>query len=81
MRRYSVILEPVHESGFEGYYYAHFPTLDLTTQGLGVEGALRAGRELVEAWVAEKQAHGERVPEEGESFMTHIEVGDALFGA
>ena len=38
--RYSVFLEPIEEQGFEGYYYAHVPALDLTTQGLGVEGAL-----------------------------------------
>lgn len=31
--RYSVLLEPVNEPEFEGYYYAHIPTLDLTTHG------------------------------------------------
>jgi predicted RNase H-like HicB family nuclease len=54
--RYSVLLEPIHEPGFEGFYYAYIPTLDLTTHGPGVEGALAAARELIELWIAEKQA-------------------------
>ena len=54
--RYSGLLEPIQEPEFVGFYYAHIPTLDLTTHGQGVEGALAAARELVEAWVTEKQA-------------------------
>ena len=76
--RYSVFLEPIEEQGFEGYYYAHVPALDLTTQGLGVEGALDAARDLVELWVAEKRAHGEAVPEEKRSLVAQIEVADAV---
>ena len=53
--RYSVVLDPIHEPEFEGYYYAHIPTLDLTTHGQGIEGALTAAQELVEAWVSEKR--------------------------
>jgi hypothetical protein len=56
----SVLLEPVEEAGFEGFYYAHIPVLDLTTHGLGVEGALVAARDLAEAWVAERRSHGDR---------------------
>ncbi len=78
--RYSVILEPVNEPGFEGYYYAHIPTLDLTTHGQGVDGALSAAQELVEAWVTEKRAHGETVPTEAKSLIAQIEVADALLG-
>ncbi len=62
-----------------GYYYAHVPSLDLTTHGLGIEGALHAAQELVEAWVAEKRAHGEAVPTERQSVVAQIEVGDAPF--
>jgi hypothetical protein len=58
--RYSVLLEPVEEAGFEGFYYAQIPVLDLTTHGLGVEGALVAARDLAEAWVAERRSHGDR---------------------
>lgn len=79
--RYSVVLDPIHEPGFEGYYYAHIPTLDLTTHGKGVEGALSAAQELVEAWIAEKRAHGEAVPTETQPLITQIEVADAVLGA
>jgi len=76
--RYSVFLEPINEPEFEGYYYAHIPTLDLTTHGEGIEGALTAARELIEGWIAEKRAHGEKVPVEEKSLITQIEVPDAL---
>ena len=78
--RYSVLLEPVGELGFEGYYYAHVPTLDLTTHGLGVEGALDAARELVALWVAEKRARGDTIPTETQSLVGHIEIADAVLG-
>jgi len=49
--RYHIFLRPVREEGFEGYYYAHIPTLELTTHGKGIEGALKA---VIEAWIEEK---------------------------
>ncbi|MBI4401660.1 MAG: type II toxin-antitoxin system HicB family antitoxin [Nitrospirae bacterium] len=76
--RYSVFLEPVKEPEFQGYYYAHIPTLDLTTHGQGMEGALTAAQELAEAWIAEKRARGESVPVESKSLIAQIEVPDAL---
>ncbi len=76
--RYSVLIESVNEAGFEGYYYAHVPSLDLTTDGRGIEGALQAAQDLVEAWVAEKRAHGETIPTERQSVIAHIEVPDAI---
>ena len=76
--QYSVFLEPVNEPEFQGYYYAHIPTLDLTTHGHGIEGALAAARELAEAWITEKRAHGDPVPVEGKSLFAHVEVSDAL---
>lgn len=79
--RYSVLLEPVQEPGFEGYYYAHIPVLDLTTHGQGVEGALEAARELVEAWIAEKRSHNEPVPTETTTLIGHVEVSDAVLGS
>ena len=78
---YSVLLEAINEPEFQGYYYAHVPTLDLTTHGQGIEGALKAAQELVEAWVSEKQANGETVPSETKSLIAHIEVPDALLRA
>ena len=79
--RYSVFLEPVKEPEFQGYYYAHIPTLDLTTHGPGLEGALKAAQELVESWIAEKRAHGETVPVESKSLIAPIEVSDALLSS
>ena len=76
--RYSVFLEPVNEPKFQGYYYAHIPSLDLTTQGQGIEGALAAAKELMEVWIAEKRANGEPVPVENQSLIAQVEVPDAL---
>lgn len=70
--RYSVLIEAATENGFEGYYYAHVPFLDLTTHGQGIEGALQAAKELDEAWVAEKQGHGETVPLERHSVIAQV---------
>lgn len=76
--RYAVLLEPIQEVGFEGFYYAHIPTLDLTTHGQGVEGALVAARELVEVWISEKRSRGETIPSETATLIGHIEIPDAL---
>ncbi len=76
--RYSVFLEPVNEPELRGYYYARIPTLDLTTHGQGIEGALAAAKELMEAWIAEKRAHGEHVPMEEKSLIAQVDVPDAL---
>ncbi|HEX4794111.1 MAG TPA: hypothetical protein VH370_09980 [Humisphaera sp.] len=80
--RYTVVLEPTNEPDQPGWYYAHIPTLDLTTHGLGVEGALAAAKDLVAGWIAELAANGEVVPQEGQGFVSQIEVPEnALHGA
>ena len=79
--RYAVLIESIQEPGFEGFYYAHIPTLDLTTQGKGIEGALAAASELAEAWVAERRAHNGPVPIETTTLVGHVEVPDAVLGA
>lgn len=76
--RYAVLIEPVNEAGFEGYCYAHLPSLDLSTLGLGIEGALQAAQELAGAWVAERRANRELVPTERNSVIAQIEVADAF---
>jgi predicted RNase H-like HicB family nuclease len=49
--RYPVMLERLpEEEGMPGYYYAHVPSLGLTTHGKGMEGALDAARDLVALW-------------------------------
>ena len=75
-----MILCPIREPEFEGYYYGHVPTLDLTTHGEGVEGALAAARELVEGWIAEKRSHGEPVPADDGALSTYVDVADAVLG-
>ena len=59
-----------------GYFYAHVPTLGLTTHGMGVEGAREAAMDLVTLWVAEKRANGEGTPAAGETLMSTLEVPD-----
>ena len=76
--RYAVFLEPICEPGFDGCYYAHIPTLALTTHGVGIEAALLAARELAEVWIAEKRAHGEAVPHETLGLLGHIDLPDAI---
>ena len=78
MMRYSVLLEPINEPEFQRYYYAHIPTLDLTTHGMEIEGALGAAQQLVEAWVEEKRSRGETVPVEAKSLIAHVEIPDAV---
>lgn len=76
--RYSVFLEPVEEAGFDGFYYAHIPVLDLTTHGPGVGGALAAARDLDRAWVAEKRCHGDPLPVETTALIGHIDLPDTV---
>jgi predicted RNase H-like HicB family nuclease len=60
--RFSVVFERVEDSGFPaGYYYAHVPSLGLTTHGPGVEGARKAAADLLQLWLAEKRASGQEV--------------------
>jgi len=76
--RYSVLLEPINEPEFQGYYYAHIPTLDLTTHGPGIEGGIAAAQELIEAWVEEKRSRGEKVPVETKSLIARVDIPDAV---
>ncbi|MCB1201745.1 MAG: type II toxin-antitoxin system HicB family antitoxin [Leptospiraceae bacterium] len=77
--KYSVVIEKISDDTLpEGYYYAFIPALDLTTQGLGIDGAKAAAKDLLELWIAEKKANGEKVPEESESFFSQLEVAHAV---
>lgn len=80
--QYSILIEAVTDPDFPpGYYYAHVPTLDLTTHGLGIEGAKAAARDLLTVWLEEKKSRGEPVPRETDSCFARIELDDALVGA
>ena len=73
--RYSVLVEPVEEAeNLPGFYYAHVPSLGLTTHGSGVEGAIAAARDLIHLWVEEKRAAGEKTAPVRESLLATVEV-------
>jgi hypothetical protein len=55
---YAILLERIEDQSFpQGYYYAHIPSLGLTTHGLGVGGAREAARDLLNLWIAEKKSN------------------------
>ena len=47
-----------------GWYYAHIPTLDLTTHGLGLECAMEAARDLVIGCIAELRNSVKQIPDD-----------------
>jgi predicted RNase H-like HicB family nuclease len=76
---YTVIYEKITDGSLpDGYYYAHLPTLDLTTHGLGVDGAKEAAKDLLKAWIEEKRANGDKIPTEDETLISQIEIRDAI---
>lgn len=79
MVSYTIVYEKIDEPSFpSGYYYAHIPSLDLTTHGEGIEGAKEAAYDLVKLWIAEKKANGEPIKHEVGSFVSTIGIEDAL---
>ncbi len=73
--RYPVMLERIPDAdGLPRYYYAHVPSLGLTTHGHGMEGALEAARDLVTLWNEEKRAQGEPVTAASEAILATVEV-------
>ncbi len=81
--RFSVVFEKVEDTGFPtGYYYAHVPSLGLTTHGPGIEGARQAAADLLRLWLAEKRSAGEAVPGSSETLFGTLEIPeDALQSA
>lgn len=68
-----ILFEPVvGEKLPPGYYYAHIPSLGLTTHGLGLDGAREAARDLLTLWIAEKRANHEDVPALGECYFSTL---------
>ncbi|HEY2951486.1 MAG TPA: type II toxin-antitoxin system HicB family antitoxin [Verrucomicrobiae bacterium] len=80
---FGVLFEKVTDKDFpSGYYYAHVPSLGLTTHGLGVDGARQAATELLRLWITEKHANGEKIPTSSETLFSTLELpDDALQGA
>ena len=81
--RFSVVFETVQGPGFPaGYYYAHVPSLGLTTHGPGIEGAREAAADLLRLWLLEKRASGEAVAAPSETLFGTLEIPeDALQSA
>lgn len=53
--KFGVVFEKIVEQDFpQGYFYAHIPTLSLTTHGEGIEGARTAAHDLIKLWIEEK---------------------------
>jgi len=74
---FGVLYEKVTDQDFPaGYYYAHVPSLGLTTHGLGIDGARQAVTDLLRLWIAEKQANGETIPQAGETLFSTLELPD-----
>lgn len=70
-------MKKIPDSDFpNGYYYAHIPTLGLTTHGLGIEGARAAAEDLIRLWIAEKRDNNEGVPPATDMFFSTIEIED-----
>ena len=80
---FSIVFERVEDSGFPaGYYYAHVPSLGLTTHGQEIEGARQAAADLLRLWLAEKRVSGEEVSASSETLFGTLEITeDALQSA
>ena len=71
MTKYTVVYEKIDDPEFEtGYYYAHVPSLGLTTHGKGIEGAKTAIIDLVKLWIEDIEVSNN----ETEYFVSTIEV-------
>lgn len=79
---YGIVFEKINEPGFEGYYYAHIPSLGLTTHGIGIEGARAMAQDMVTLWLEELISEGKEIPHDGEVLLSTLEIHeDALQAA
>ncbi|NJL58963.1 MAG: hypothetical protein HC887_04235 [Desulfobacteraceae bacterium] len=77
---YGILFEKIQEKDFEpGYYYAHIPSLGLTTHGFGIEGAREAAKDLIGLWLAEKKACKEVVSTPSEILYSTLEIEEDAF--
>ena len=73
--QFSVVYEKVTDASFpKGFFYAHIPSLGITTHGLGIEGAKDAAMDLIKIWIEEKKANGEKIIEESDVFYSKVEI-------
>jgi predicted RNase H-like HicB family nuclease len=73
--KYGIILERIVDDDFPvDYYYAHIPSLGLTTHGKGIEGAMIAAKDLVTIWIEEMKSNNEKIKYPSESFYSTLEI-------
>ncbi len=74
---FGILFEKVEDKDFPpGYFYAHIPSLGLTTHGLGLDGAREAAFDLVSLWLAELKAQGEPLPAPKEVLFSTLDIPD-----
>jgi len=72
-----ILFEKIQDQDFPaGYYYAHIPSLGLTTHGFGIEGAIEAAKDLIALWMAEKTANNESFNISPELLYSTIEINE-----
>jgi hypothetical protein len=72
---FGVLFEKVTDKDFPpGHFYAHVPSVGLTTYGLGIDGARAAAADLLPLWIVEKHANGEPTPPSGETLFSTLEL-------
>ncbi len=61
--KHIIIYEKIKDGSLpDNYFYAHIPALDLTTHGIGIEGAKTAAEDLIKLWSEEKSTNRESIP-------------------
>jgi len=74
---FGILFEKVEDKDFPpGYFYAHIPSLGLTTHGLGLEGAREAAFDLARGWLLEKKACGELLSSPSEILFSTLDIPD-----
>ena len=76
----ALVFEPVTDPNFPpNYFYAHLPTLGLTTHGEGISGARASAEDLAKLWLAEKSANGEAIESSQDCLFGTLDISeDAL---
>ncbi len=61
--KHIIIYEKITDGSLpDNYFYAHIPALDLTTHGIGINGAKDAAKDLIKLWIKEISANCESIP-------------------
>jgi predicted RNase H-like HicB family nuclease len=72
--KYAVLIESADVKEEPGLYYAHVPSLGITTHGHGIQATMEAARDLIQLWVEEKQEHGEMIQPAHESILATVDI-------